>query len=41
MLQNEENKIKNIKKGIEKFTLRFMKRCKMLKTKLDELLLLY
>ena len=43
MLKNEENKVKNIIKGIEKFKfkLRFTKRCKILKTELEELLLLY
>ena len=42
MLENEENTI-NIIEGIEKlkFKLRFMKRCKILKRKLDELFLSY
>ena len=43
MLKTEENKVKNIIKGIEKFKfkLRFMKKCKILKTELAELFLLY
>lgn len=42
MLKNEENKVKNIIEEIEKlkFELWFMKRCKILKTELDELFFL-
>ena len=42
MLENEENTINKIE-GIEKlkFKLRFMKRCKILKRKLDDLFLSY
>ena len=43
MLEHEENKVKNIIQEIEKLKikLRFLKRCKILNTELDELLLLY
>ena len=43
MLKNEENRVNYINERIEKFKfkLRFMKRCKMLKTELVELFLLY
>ena len=43
MLKNEENRVNYINERTEKFKfkLRFMKRCKILKTELDELFLLY
>ena len=43
MLENEENKVKNIIEEVKKLKieLRFMKRCKILNTELDELFLLY
>ena len=42
MLEHEESKVKNIIEAIEKleFKLSFMKKCKILKTELDELFLL-
>ena len=43
MLEHEENKVNTIIQETEKLKieLRFMKRCKILNTELDELFLLY